>query len=204
LGGILQIGIAIVKSVSFRGAVQEFTNVYHYASTQVNLDNSGGLGLIDELVANEKTFHSSAVSFVRARCWSSGGTPAQNTMIAEKLLTGVGSLAVAAYMDRERAFLILWPAGVDSRGKQVNLKKWYHSVGFIAAASIANTQTKLENTSAFTAAEKTAVQNVVDAVTLIGNLEGWSLVAESGRVRDGGGPIAHDYLEHHQLGDMWR
>lgn len=197
-----QITISITKRAVFRDSVQEWANTYTYRSANANPDEAGALGMIDELVANEKTFHSSAVTFVRARCWSSGGTKQENKTIAMKNLTGTGSSLTVVGFDYERAVLIQWPAGVDSRGRKVYLRKWYHCCGEFAG----NTPSAdiLANRTGWSTTQRTNLANAADVVTRIGNLEAWGLTAESGRERDGGAPIAHKYLEHHQLGDQWR
>lgn len=202
-----QIGISIVKRCVFRDSIQEFTNTYHYGSLGLNPTEATALNLIDEVVIGEKAFHSTAVTFVRAACWSSGGTVSQNQMIAQKLLTGTGSTTPGTAMDMERAVLIQWPAGLDSLGRPVKLKKWYHCCG--AFGSVVMTNNILQNVTAFSAADRTTMANLADANTRLGSPEAWGLVAESGRQRTGGilsadPPVAHKYLEHHQLGDMWR
>ena len=197
-----QIGISIKKRVAFRDSVQHFSNTYHYASVDNEPNEAGARGLVDELVAFEKSCHSTAVTFVEARVWSSGGTIEQNRMIGTFALSGQGSASTSASMDRERAFLVSWPAGRNSRGKPVFLRKWFHACGFFAAVSL--TSSVMDNTTGFSAADRAAIAAKADEITRIGNVEAWGLVAESGRERDGGPPIAHRYLEHHQLGDEWR
>jgi hypothetical protein len=198
-----QIGISITKRVPFRDSTQEFNNTYHYARLAGNPDPAGAESLLDELVNNEKQFHGSQVTFVFGRVWSSGGSQAQNQMIFQKGLSGVGAAANQTNLDRERAFLIQWPAGVDSRGHKVYLRKWYHSCAALTGVGI--TAGIMENTTGFSQAARDALVALVDTVTRIGaGVEDWGLVAESGRERDGGAPIAHRYLEHHQLGDQWR
>jgi hypothetical protein len=197
-----RIGISITKSCAFRDSVQEFSNTYYYEAADVQPNNTEALAFIDEVANAEKTFHSTAVTFVRGACWSAGGTAAANQMIAEKNLTGAGSSATALHYDRERAFLVQWPAGVDSRGHGVSLKKWYHSCG--GFGSVIPADAVWGNTTGFTSAQRTTIANLADALTRIGSLEAWGLVSKVGRTRDGGAPISHRFLEHHQLGDMWR
>jgi hypothetical protein len=198
-----QIGITIVKSTAFRDSVQEFSNTYHYGAVGPNPSESRALQLIDELVAIEKTLHSTLVTFVRARLWSSGGTIAENKMIAQKALSGQGTQSTTTAMDKERAYLIQWNAGLDNRGRQVRLKKWFHSCGFIGGHSLDDGIKA--GTTGFSNADRGTIATKVDAVTRLGiGVEEYGLVAESGRQRDGGNPVAHKYLEHHQLGDQWR
>jgi hypothetical protein len=123
-------------------------------------------------------------------------------MIAEVTLTGTGATSPSTAMDRERAVLVQWPAGFDSRGHPVRLKKWYHTCGQIAGVSISNNL--LKNTIGFTNGERNAIQAAVNSgVTQIGPSNQWLLGADSGRHQTGDA-IAHRYLEHHQLGDNWR
>lgn len=197
-----QIGVSITKRTAFRDSTQEFSNVYHYGSVEPWPTAGQAEGIIDEIVAEEQKWHSTSVEFVYARCWSSGGTTAENNMITEKALAVVGLAATAAYIDRERAFLVMWPAGLDSRGKKVYLRKWYHTCGIFPGVMMPDGISG--NTTGFSEADRGTIATAVDAITRVGNLEEWGLVAKSGRERDGGPPIAHRYFEHHQMGDQWR
>lgn len=198
-----RIAISITKQVTFRDSIQEFSNTYHYTRLGSNPDQTDANNLIDELVALEKTWHSTAVTFLRARCWSAGGTPAQNVTISQKLLSGTGSMTTTTSFDRERAYLIQWNAGVDSRGRQVKLRKWFHSSGFFGTHALGDGI--LSGTTGFTSTERTAIGNKADAATRLGADESWHICAESGReAESGAGAVAHKYLEHHQLGDQWR
>lgn len=199
-----RVGIAITKSIAFRDATQEFSNVYYY-------ENGGGLpteaqanAMVDEIVAEEKSFHSTLVSFIRSRVWSQVGTPSQNQMIAQKTLSGTGSNAPVANFDRERAYLVRWRAGSDSRGNPVYLRKWYHSCGN-GPGNFAPPTAVLENTSGFSQASRDSIATAANAVVVVNAGNGpWSLVGKGGRQTDTGFCTAHKYLEHRQLGDMWR
>lgn len=199
-----RVGISITKSVPFRNSVQEFSNVYYYQNTGSLPSQSGAAAMIDELVAIEKTMHSTAVTFVRGRCWSQGGSPGTNEMIEQHNLSGTGSQTLVTNMDKERAFLFRWRAGSDSRGNPVYLRKWYHSCGrFDVAVAVATSY--LENTTGFTSGERTTLEGKANNInTLTSGGGGWELVAKSGRQRTTGAAVAHPFLEHHQLGDMWR
>lgn len=197
-----QLSVAITKRVAFRDWTQDFANVYTYESTASLPDETGALALIDELTAAEKTWHSTDVSFVLGRCWSSGGSISSNVMLAEKTLTGAGVTSPSTAMDRERAILIQWDAGFDSRGHPVRLKKWYHACGAFAGVTMSNNL--LRNTIGFTSAERIAMANLVNpAVRQIGPSNQWVLCSPAGRSVVGDA-VAHKYLEHHQLGDNWR
>jgi hypothetical protein len=201
---VSRIGIAITKRVAFRDSTQEFSNIYHYEDgNPADPTVATALGLIDELTAFEKTVHGNGVTFRRGKVWSAGGTRAENQMLAEKQLSGVGS-GNSADIDSERAFLIMWKAGRNSKGKPVYLRKWYHTVGGFGTGQVGLPSGVVNNTTGFTAAQRDAIALKADEITKIGNLEGWGMVAPRGRQRDGGLPTAHRYLEHHQLGDQWR
>lgn len=195
-----QYGVSITKSVSFRGAAQEFSNVYHYNGATLTVANADALAAA--LKALEVPLHSSDVTFVRYKVWSSGGSPSSNNMVSQGNLSGTGSGGVNLSMDRERAVLVRYAAGTDSRGHPVYLRKWFHSCGGCAGVGFAAGQ--LQNTAQIAGADRTLIQNATDdflTVTVGGNA--YNLVAESGRA--GGTPVvAHAYLEHHQLGEMWR
>jgi hypothetical protein len=198
-----RIGISITKSVSFREAVQEFSNVYYYEREGAQPTQAEAEALIQELTNLEKNRHSSAVTFVRGRCWSAGGTKQENNMIAQVALSGVGAATPDANMDRERAFLIRFRAGIDNRGNPVYLRKWFHACGQFAGVS--PSAGILANTAGFTQTQRDSIMTSANALkSLAGGGGGWSLVSKNGRQLGGAGDQAHKYLEHHQLGDMWR
>jgi hypothetical protein len=197
-----QISIAIIKRVAFRDSLQHFSNVYTYGSIDSNPIFGTGANLINDVVSAEKPLHSSAVTYIRGRMWSSGGTIAQNQMLTDIALTGTGNQPADATLDRERAVLVMWKAGKDSRGKPVYLRKWYHSCG--SCATVAMSDPVKANTTSLSATQQGLIATQADILTRIGAGEEWGLIAASGRERDGGPPTVHRYLEHHQLGDEWR
>ena len=200
------IGISITKEVAFRDSVQPFSNQYYYANGVAggSPDVSAANALIDELVVLEKTFHSSLVTFAYARLWTAGLGETLNHMVVQKPLSGVGSAVSDSTMDKERAFLFRWRAGTDSRGTPVFLRKWYHVCGAFPGAGTLNAGI-LSNVSGFTQAARDAMENNVDNIhTLAAGGGGWNLVSKQGRAADANTPEAHQYLEHHQLGDQWR
>jgi hypothetical protein len=197
-----RIGLSVVKRATFRDSTQEWGNTYFYGAVGTNPNESDAQAMITEVANAEKLFHATSVSFIRARLWSAGGTPTQNQTIAEAQLSGAGALTPLPTMDIERAFLVYWPAGRDVRGRQVFLRKWYHTCAGIGGVAVSTAI--LANQTGFTQAQRDTIAAACDTITRIGPLEGWGLVAENGRERDGGAPLAHKYLEHHQLGDQWR
>jgi len=197
------VGVSITKTVSFRGAAQPFGNTYYY-QTPLPVTEGVADGLIDAVAAKEKAFHGGAVSFVYGRCWTAGGTKAENQMLKQKPLTGGGAQANPnAGQDRERAFLVRARAGVDSRGNPVYLRKWWHlEVGFLAGANIS--PQALENTAQLTAPQRAELESYMNDLKSVTSLpQVFSLVSEKGREITGA-TQAHPYLEHRQLGDQWR
>lgn len=200
-----RIGVSITKSTSFRNSTQEFSNVYYFTNGAGGLpDATQAEAIIDALTAQEKSFHSTSVTFVRGRLWSQVGSQAGNNMIAQKNLTGTGARAAGTY-DKERAFLFRVRAGVDVRGQPVYLRKWFHACGEFVAGS-APSGNVLQNTSGFSSAERTAqVNQMIGVTSFTAGGSTWNIVAKSGREPNAGAPWeAHQFLEHHQLGDMWR
>lgn len=194
-------GVSITKRVSFRGQTQEFSNVYHYRSPD-DWTTTQATAVIAAVKGNEVALHSSDVTFVRGACWSSTGSVITSRMLAQSTLTGTGSQATNSNMDRERAVLVQWPAGVNIRGRPVYLRKWYHSCGNIA--SYIFTAANLQNTGAIADPDRAIIATAVNANTSIAaSGTTGTLCAKSGRDNTGAGSV-YKWLEHHQLGDMWR
>lgn len=200
-----QISVSITKRIAFRDSLQEFSNVYTYGSA---LPNSEALltanEIIDDIVASEKKLISASATFVHARMWSSGGTISENQMLYEKDLTGTGTPTAEVTLDRERAILFQWPAGKDSRGRTVYLRKWYHICGISPGGAGIGTSV-VANLTGLSTSTKATLAAIGGEFNRVGISADWGLIAESGRERDtNDNPIVHPYLEHRQLGDMWR
>jgi hypothetical protein len=201
---ITRFGLSVEKSTLFRGVQQPFANVYYYEAAYNPTDTTQLEAMLDALVTLEKTMHATSVNFKRGRLWNTGsGSQQGNQMRVDKDLTGTGSLGLSSNMDRERCFLIRWPAGFNTRGKQVYLRKWYHSLGDLTGLGAGTPA--LENTGTLPTGLRTAWENKADAVQdlQVAGIPVGSLVAQTGRTTTGQGEC-HPYLEHHQLGDQWR
>lgn len=199
-----QVSLSITKRTPFRDSVQEFSNTYTYGSLVPNPSSDAEAdSIMDPVIAMERALHSTDVTFVRARLWSSGGTKAANQMIRQKTLTGTGTGSTyGPGVDKERAVLIQWPAGNDSLGRPVKLRKWYHVCGNIGSVGLS--AALISQTTGFSTTDRNTIASQVNAITRV-NGSVWGLKAESGRERsDAGDAIAHKYFEHHQLGDQWR
>jgi hypothetical protein len=193
-------GVNIVKSVSFRGAPQEFSNRYHYEGS--DMTTAQATQLAQNVKAQEVQIHANDVSFLRFSVWLDTGNKATSEMISQGTLSGVGGFVANAAMDRERVYLIRWRAGNDSRGRPVYLRKYFHACGAISGASLSNPM--LQQTAKLDATNKGNVETVgVGLQTVSDGSDAKVLTGPPGRARTGSAQC-HDYLEHHQLGDMWR
>jgi hypothetical protein len=201
---VVRIGVSITKTIPFRNSNQEFSNVYYYEGYPDYPTVAQAEGFIDDLATREKAIHSTLVTFVRGRLWKQVGTPAGNEMIAQKNLSGTGSGSPNTSWDRERAFLVRLRAGNDTRGNPVYLRKWYHTIGPMGGVDA--TAAILSQTSGFSQTQRDAIAgaaNIFKTLGPIGN-QG-NLCSKSGRPFGTGNTFeAHQFLEHHQLGDQWR
>jgi hypothetical protein len=204
-------GVQVEKSTSFRGAAQPFSNTYYYEGAVANGDptdpNAIGYAnnILDDVVALERAIHGTNVTFVMARCWSQIGTKEQNQMLVQRALSGNGTGAgPSTAADKERAFLVRFRAGNDTRGRPVYLRKWFHlDIGVIASEGISNAQ--LQQTAQLTSGQRSQLETWANGFKTItpGAGPNATLVAKNGRPIDGS-TTAHPYFEHHQLGDAWR
>lgn len=203
------IGISVLKEVSFRNSIQPFSNMYFYNNGIGGVPDDAAAGaLLDEVVAFEKTIHATDVTFKYGRVWHQTLLAITSEMIHQKSLSGAGTQTAHSQLDRERAYLIRWRAGVDSRGNPVYLRKWYHTCGGFGSGipNSAVTIGILQNVTGFSTTDRNTIANKAAEVYNIGGSPGpWDLCAKSGRGSSvGNNPQAHQFLEHHQLGDQWR
>lgn len=200
------IGISITKETVFRDSNQEFSNVYYYKNDPGAIPSAAGAqAIVDTLIALERTWHSTQVQFTHSRVWSAGGSAATNNMINEATLSTAGLATLSSSLDRERAILIQYEAGFDSRGHRVYLRKWYHICGNFPGAAGATGSAQTANTAAIPSGDRVVISNTVDdIITVAGENGPWLLCAKSGRALTSSSPGCHKYLEHRQLGDQWR
>jgi hypothetical protein len=202
----MRFGVNILKSFPYRGGSQHHGNTYYYES------NTGGAqppigtldALVDDIVAKEKTKFSSQNSFVRGRLWSQLGSKELNNMLVDKILSGSGSATTHGNLDRERAILVRFRAGIDTRGRPVYLRKYWHIDAHISGSSWSNGQ--LQQTAELTTGERTSIEtfgNSFKSISVGTPSVLFTLVAKNGREIDGA-TQAHKFLEHHQLGEEWR
>lgn len=194
-------GVSINKQVLFRGVQQPFANVYHYNGP--SMTEAQAILLASAIKALEVPFHGSDVTFVGAKVWTAGGAPSANQMLAQPAQSGTGSQANNSTQDRERAVLVRFTLGFDSRGRPTYLRKWYHSCGSFAGVSFIGTGIQ-GNTGQIPSVDRTTIAAAADDLLSVTTSAGtYQLCSPSGEL--GSLPVvAHPYLEHHQLGDLWR
>jgi hypothetical protein len=197
-------GVNILMRTAFRNGIQHFGNTHYYDDPLGTPALSTLEALVDDIVAKYKSKHSSNITFVRGRLWSQIGTPSQNQMLVDKPLTGTGSAAPISGLDRERAYLIRFRAGVDSRGRPVYLRKWWHLDANIGGGSVGATQQSQQGElDAATRAGVEALGESIKQIAVGTPTHTFNLVSKGGRVIDGA-TNAHRWLEHHQFGEEWR
>jgi hypothetical protein len=198
------VGANITCSTSFRGVQQEFGYTFHYDTAGI-VSSGSAEALIDALVALLKPMHATSINFVRAKCWTAGGTKAENQMLFQKNLSGTGtnSAAPSTFIDKERAFLVRLRAGVDTKGRPAYLRKWFHlDVGVLGGSGFTNGQ--VQNTEALNSTHRNQLVTWANQFKSINaTAQTWEWKGPKGRSITGD-TVAHPYYEHHQLGDMWR
>jgi hypothetical protein len=200
-------GINIRKQVTFRGSLQPFSNTYFYeivGPSSSILDVDLNL-LLDKLILEERGVHSSEVEFSDARVWSAGGTPLENETRFIRDLSSLGQLGQQANLDRERCVLIQWPAGRSILQRKVYLRKWYHVCG-LSLGNVAWTDAVLQQSLQVSSTIRSSYASFAARLRTIETLPGplnWNLVSEKGREITAAGAM-HTFLEHHQLGELWR
>lgn len=198
-------GLSIEKTMLFRGVQQHFGNTYYFAAPIGEGQTTELNALIDAVLAIDRNVHANNVTYTRARLWTADGGPAANHMVIDRALSGVGAAGTTAgSMDRERAYLVRFRAGVDTKGRPVYLRKWWHCHAN-SISGVSPSAGNLENLSTLSSTIKTFFEGQGNALKTIPYTTGqnWDLVGPTGRAITGS-TQCHDWLEHHQLGDEWR
>jgi hypothetical protein len=118
------LGASIVKSTSWRGINEEFTNVYHF-DTSINTTSEQ---VADKLIEHERRFFAANVNFHRVLVWGpADGTKQENRMLVQRDLTGTGEAPVTKIMAKELCLIVQWDTGrVNTRGGKIYLRKYLH------------------------------------------------------------------------------
>lgn len=188
--------VSITKSVPWRGAPEEYANVYHYQTTPGELFPDEAV--IAEVVRLEKLIFASNVTFRVGRTWGPTGEGPEASVTREIVdLSGTGALGPTAGMYRECAILIQWPLGrYGSRNRPQFLRKWLRT----QAAN--GYPTNGADPLAEQPGAGSALRQYMEGITTLdpGGLgtDVLELVTETGRAPVAE-PLAYQYLEHRQF-----
>jgi hypothetical protein len=126
-------GISISKQSSWHINPERWDNVYHYFFAAA-LDVAQAQNLVDQIVAAEKSCHSSSVAFLQARVWEAGGTPSENETILIATLSGTGTMTSVQAIWKECAVVVRCETTRNtSTGRRIYLRKYYRCVHLNAA-----------------------------------------------------------------------
>lgn len=124
--------ITLIKSFQYRSVPEEFSNRYHFTGT-APADEAAWTAIAQALGELEMAVFSSDVSLVRAYGYASDGTDAVATIDftaapLSPLAGTAGPIGVQAPGDS--AMVCRWrTARVNSKGKPIYLRKYFHAVG---------------------------------------------------------------------------
>lgn len=125
-----QPSITIVKSFSYRGVPEEFSNTYHFSGT-TPVDAAAWKVLADAIIAAEKLTVTSDVSFVQAYGYNAGNeisvAQIDYRVAPNVVVTGTGNFLNRIGQGGDAAATTRWPTpNFTSRGKRIYLRKYWH------------------------------------------------------------------------------
>jgi hypothetical protein len=165
--------IITVKSFTYRGQAEEFSNAYHFNETPP-ANPAAWRTLIDAFVAAEKLIFGPDVTFPRAYGYADSAADA--TVLVDYLalsITNQGAMSATGKVAApgDAAFTVRWATSKKStKGKNVYLRKYFHNA-FIANA--------LVNNDTLDATQKTAAQTFADKLKN-GTITGFTLCGADG------------------------
>jgi hypothetical protein len=122
-------GFTLIKRFTYRGAPEEFSNLYHFSNTAPSTP-AAWKTLVDAVAAKEKLIYPSSVKIVRAYCYTDTNNDAVATVDYTALGAEIpGTLATTGQTQcpGDAAVWIRWgTAKKNSKGKTVYLRKYFH------------------------------------------------------------------------------
>jgi hypothetical protein len=132
----------IVKSFTYRGSTEEYSNVYHFDGTQP-ADSSAWSTVLTAIRDAEKSCLPSGVTWVDGYGYNAGSwetKPQTADAHVHWTTSNVGSLSTsgAQVMPGDDAVWVRWDTGdTNSKGKPIYLRKYFHPA-VVSSASVDN------------------------------------------------------------------
>jgi hypothetical protein len=178
------IKLTIVKTFTYRGAPEEFSNTYHLTGSDPADD--AAWGAIDGwLRAAERLVYTNAVKLTRIYGYNSGSDHADyvHDMSLVDDSFRIGSLAVGTSIPApgDDAIWVRWPTGaLNSKGRKIYLRKYFHDARLSAGGG-----------DAVFPAQKTALQTFGDYVLGSSGPDSRTLCSPEGDVPVGAGVASY-------------
>jgi hypothetical protein len=147
-------GITLVKSMSYRGKTELWSNTY-WLTAAPPVGAAGWATLIDALIAQEKTLYGPEISIVKGYAYTDPSDDRVAVYVHDKTGTpvaGTGAFNLGQGSPGDSAMWIRWKTSrLSTKGKPIYLRKYYHG----AVATVVNGQTHADTPLA---AQVTAMQ----------------------------------------------
>jgi len=122
--------ITIVKSFTYRGQPEEFSNTYHFTGT-TPANTAAWKALADAIIAAEKLAVQPSVSFVRAYGYEAGTEHSvaqiDYAVAPNTIVVGTQPFPSGVAVPGDIALTIRWETGrLNSRGKKIYCRKYMH------------------------------------------------------------------------------
>lgn len=124
-------GITVVKTFTYRGAPEEWSNTYHFHGTAPTTP-TGWRALVDAFITQEKAILWNGVTITRAICYED----TTHSSVYSYDLAAFGGVVVgtidvtsvgARQQEGDTCYEIRWPTGrITSKSKPIYLRKYYH------------------------------------------------------------------------------
>jgi hypothetical protein len=118
--------LVVQKSFTYRGAAEEYANIYHFSGTQP-ADQAAWQSFADAVKELERPIFTSLVTHTTWLGYNDGSETADYTGAHTGTLTGSGTFAGSAPAPGDVASWVRWSTGDrSSQGKPIFLRKYFH------------------------------------------------------------------------------
>lgn len=195
---------AVLQKCKYRGSIEAWTNVYIYRvpfvqpPTQENMQQ-----VAQEIYDNHNNILGASVQIQRV----SFSTPeylASDIEVFAQFEFDTAMPGTAPTMDPERAVLVQWPAGRNTKNRPVYLRKWYHPCNTSTVPATYDSSNMAQQ-SEIVASQRQQIETYAQNLAQVGPgpADFWELVSPTNRERTGPARC-YPWLEHHELGEQWR